>query len=70
MHAQMGLRVGIDEVVTHVDGPDDVANKDPELRIWDALETGTHDDTMRDAMAEHLQARGCRSLVHFLHALA
>ena len=54
---QLARRVGIDEVVKHVDGGDLVANKDPELRIWDALETGTHDDTMRDAMAEHLQAR-------------
>lgn len=59
MHActQLARRVGIDEVVRHVDGDDVTANKDPELRMWDALETGTHDDTMRNAMAEHLQAR-------------
>ena len=62
MRAQLARRVGIDEVVRHAEGGDVTANKDPELRIWDALETGTHDDTMRDAMAEHLQARDSAGL--------
>lgn len=56
--AQSSQRVGIDEVVRHSDRPDDVASKDPELRMWDALDASTHAGTMQDAMADHLQA--CR----------
>ena len=56
--AQAGSHVGIDEVVRRTDKPDDVANKDPEMRMWDVLDAGTHQsDTMADAMAEHMQAR-------------
>ncbi len=58
MCIQAGGHVGIDEVVRHTDKPDDVASKDPEMRMWDALDAGTHtSDTLADAMAEHLQAR-------------
>ena len=42
---QKQQRVGIDEVVAHSNRPDFVANTDPELRMWDALDAGTHDDT-------------------------
>ena len=52
---QKHQRVGIDEVVAHSDRPDFVANTDPELRMWDALDAGTHDDTMQDALMEHMQ---------------
>ena len=57
LHVQrQKTRVGIDELVAHSDRPDDVASKDPEMRMWDALDAGTHDDTMKDAMLEHMQA--------------
>ena len=49
-------RVGIDELVAHSDRPDDVASKDPEMRMWDALDAGTHDDTLKGAILEHMQA--------------
>ena len=49
-------RVGIDELVAHSDQPADVASKDPEMRMWDALDAGTHDDTLKDAILEHMQA--------------
>ncbi|BDA43963.1 hypothetical protein COCOBI_05-1470 [Coccomyxa sp. Obi] len=47
--------MGINEVVKHSDKPDDVASSDPELRVWDALDAGTHDDTLQDAILEHMQ---------------
>ncbi|CAL8469948.1 g9490 [Coccomyxa elongata] len=47
--------LGINEVVKHSDKPDDVASSDPELRVWDALDAGTHDDTLQDAILEHMQ---------------
>ena len=47
--------MGIDEVVAHSDSSDGVANRDPELRMWDALDAGTHDDTLQDAILEHMQ---------------
>lgn len=42
-------------MVKHSDKPDDVASSDPELRVWDALDAGTHDDTLQDAILEHMQ---------------
>jgi hypothetical protein len=53
--AQSFRKIGIDEVVKHTDKPDDVASVDPELRMWDALDAGTHDDTLQDAILEHMQ---------------
>ncbi len=52
---QKQQRVGIDEVVAHSDRPDFVANTDPELRMWDALDAGTHDDTLQNAILDHMQ---------------
>lgn len=62
MRGQLQRHIGIDEVVKHSDKPDDVASKDPELRVWDALDAGTHDDTLQDAILEHMQVRAamCR----------
>lgn len=57
--AQTNRHIGINEVVKHSDKPEDVANSDPELRVWDALDAGTHDDTLQDAILEHMQARAC-----------
>ena len=59
--------VGIDEVVAHSDRPDYVASKDPELRMWDALDAGTHDGTLQDAMLEHMQVSG--SLPHLTQSV-
>ena len=59
-------RVGIDELVAHSDRPDDVASKDPEMRMWDALDAGTHDDTLKGAILEHMQA--CPDLRCFHHS--
>lgn len=53
---QRKARVGIDEVVAHSDRSDGVASRDPELRMWDALDAGTHDDTLQGAILEHMQA--------------
>ncbi|CAL5220196.1 g2169 [Coccomyxa viridis] len=52
---QKQQRVGIDEVVAHTNRPDFVANTDPELRMWDALDAGTHEDTLQDAILDHMQ---------------
>lgn len=49
-------KIGIDEIVRHSDKPEDVASEDPELRVWDALDAGTHDSTLQDAILEHMQA--------------
>ncbi len=54
---QTNQHIGINEVVKHSNKPDDVANSDPELRVWDALDAGTHDNTLQDAILEHMQAR-------------
>ena len=54
---QKQQRVGIDEVVAHTNRPDFVANTDPELRMWDALDAGTHDDTLQDAILDHMQVQ-------------
>ncbi len=51
----MQQHLGINEVVKHSDKPDDVASSDPELRVWDALDAGTHDGTLQDAILEHMQ---------------
>lgn len=54
--AQANRKIGIDEIVRHSDKPTDVASEDPELRVWDALDAGTHDGTLQDAILEHMQA--------------
>ena len=36
------------------------------MRMWDALDAGTHDDTLKGAILEHMQA--CPDLRYICHS--